>query len=59
MKPVAFLSEVQTELKRVVWPDRQQVVKLTISVLIISALVGAFLGILDYTFTSQMQHLLK
>ncbi len=48
--PVQFVKEVIAELKKVTWPTRAEVVKLTAVVIVLSLLVGAFIGILDITF---------
>jgi len=45
--PVAFLKEAYEELKKVTWPTRPDVRRLTIAVLAISVIVGAFLGLID------------
>ncbi|PIY94291.1 MAG: preprotein translocase subunit SecE [Candidatus Levybacteria bacterium CG_4_9_14_3_um_filter_35_16] len=52
--PVTFLKEVRDELKKVVWPTRDEVIRLTALVIIISLAVGFFLGGLDYVFTKLM-----
>ncbi len=46
-----YLSETRLEMKRVVWPSRQQTVRLTLIVIGISAVVAIFLGALDFIFT--------
>ena len=46
--------EVITELRRVTWPSREEVIRLTIMVLIVSAVVGLFLGGVDYVFNFLM-----
>lgn len=48
--PVQFVREVIAELKKVTWPTRQETIKLTLVVIVLSFLVGAFIGILDITF---------
>ena len=48
--PGRFLHEVVLELKKVTWPTREETVKLTVVVIIISILVGAFIGGLDSLF---------
>jgi preprotein translocase subunit SecE len=48
--PIAFLQEVQSELKKVTWPTRAETIKLTAIVIAISILVGAFIGGLDALF---------
>lgn len=48
--PVQFIREVIAELKKVTWPTRAEVIKLTLVVIILSVSVGAFIGGLDITF---------
>lgn len=50
--PVRFIREVIAELKKVTWPTRGETVKLTAVVIAISVIVGAFVGILDYTMVT-------
>jgi len=57
--PVAFLKETTEELKKVVWPKQQEVVRLTIVVLLISTLVGLFIGGLDALFVQVLNFLVK
>jgi preprotein translocase subunit SecE len=57
-KIAQYLSEVKTELSKVIWPKRQEVLKLTLVVLFISALVGAYVGGLDYIFTNILKTIL-
>lgn len=52
---VTYLKEVRLELTKVVWPKRDQVVKLTLVILIISVAVGAYLGALDFAFTKLLE----
>ncbi len=50
-RPVQFIQEVVSELRKAVWPTREETIRLTWVVLIIAALVGALLGVLDFTFS--------
>ena len=43
-----FLTDVRSEFKKVTWPTREQTVKYTGVVLVIVAIVGVFLGIVDF-----------
>ncbi|MBI4157497.1 preprotein translocase subunit SecE [Candidatus Woesebacteria bacterium] len=52
---VGFLSEVRLELSKVVWPKRREVIRLTLIVLIISLIFGAFTGGLDFFFTKALE----
>lgn len=45
--PVSFFNEVQEELRKVVWPTRDEVVRLTFVVVFVSIVVGTFLGGID------------
>jgi preprotein translocase subunit SecE len=48
---LSFFSEVRLELTKVTWPKRDDVVKLTLIVFIISAIVAGYVGGLDFLFT--------
>jgi preprotein translocase subunit SecE len=45
-----FFRETIGELKRVVWPTREQATRLTILVIVISISVGIILGVVDLAF---------
>lgn len=45
-----LIRETRSELRKVVWPTRDQAVHLTILVIAVSAAVGAFLGGVDFMF---------
>ena len=47
----AFLSEVRSEAKNITWPTKNTLIQLTIVIILVSLVVGAFLGGLDYLFT--------
>lgn len=49
--PVNFLKEVRDELKKVVWPSRAEVIRLTAVVMVVSTLVGLYLGGADFILT--------
>ena len=49
MKKVAiFIRDYKSELKKIVWPNRQTVTKNTIVVLTICAIVGSYIWLLDF-----------
>ncbi len=50
--PKEYLQEVKAELKKVAWPSRESLIQSTTLVILVSVAVGAFLGGLDYLFTS-------
>jgi preprotein translocase subunit SecE len=55
---IQFLKEVKLELTKVTWPKKQQIIKLTLIVFIISAVVGVYVGALDYAFTKLLEFLI-
>ena len=57
--PIAFLKETREELKKVVWPTRDQVIRSTIIVILLSLIVGVFLGGLDFVFTKLIEIIVK
>ena len=58
-KTVDFLRETRVELDKVVWPSRIQTIRLTVMVIIVTIVVGFFLGGLDYLLTQLTQWLLS
>jgi preprotein translocase subunit SecE len=46
----ALLRETRQELKKVEWPTREEATKLTAAVVGLSAVVGIFLGGVDFIF---------
>ena len=57
--PVKFLGEVKTELLKVTWPTKEEVIRLTAVVILISLIVGLFVGGLDFIFTKGIEIILK
>lgn len=48
---VRFLKEVRSEMKKVTWLTRPEVLQYTALVIVISAVVGVYLGALDFLFS--------
>jgi preprotein translocase SecE subunit len=48
---IRFAQECWSELQKVTWPDRQTVIRLTIIVIVISAIVAAYILAADQIFT--------
>ncbi len=53
------VREVRSELRKVVWPTRQEATRLTAVVIGVCGAVGLFLGGVDYIFAQLMQLLLR
>lgn len=54
-----YLLEVRAELSKVVWPKRSDVMKLTATVVVITLLVGAYVGALDLGFAKLLESVIK
>ncbi|HEX6575660.1 MAG TPA: preprotein translocase subunit SecE [Gemmatimonadaceae bacterium] len=46
-RTVSFYHEVVAEMRKVTWPDREQLKDTTIKIIIFVLFIGAILGILD------------
>jgi preprotein translocase subunit SecE len=57
--PITFLRETYDELKKVVWPSKDDIIKLTGIVIMISIIIGIYIGSIDYVFTTITQLALK
>ena len=54
-----WFREMKSELKKVVWPSRESVLKNTGTVLLCSLAVGACIWIFDYVAVSAVQMILS
>ena len=48
--PVGFLRETISELRKSVWPSREETARLTAIVIVLAIAMGFFLGLLDRFF---------
>ena len=53
-----FLSEVQTEFKKVTWPSQKEYVGGTIGVVVVVAIVTLVLGVADFALGQVVQLIL-
>ena len=53
-----YLSESWAELKKVAWPSRQTVVRLTLLVIAVSLVVGIYIFVLDSLFNTLVEQVL-
>jgi len=53
-----FIGEIITELKKVVWLSRREVIYLSTLVLVISVIAGLVLGAIDYGFSALVENVL-
>ena len=54
-----FLSEVKLELEKVTWPKRDVVINYLSLVIIISIIVAAFVGSVDFSLTKLLEYFLQ
>ena len=57
--PAKFFSEVMSELRKVTWPTREETIRLTAAVILISLGVGLFIGGLDILFVKLSSMMFK
>ncbi len=48
-----------SELKKVTWPTRQETIRLTVIVLLISLIIGLYVGIIDILLAKILETLTK
>ena len=56
--PVSFLRETYSELRKSVWPSREETARLTTVVIILAITAGFFLGGLDRIFAEVFARLI-
>lgn len=47
-----LVRETRSELRKVVWPSREETIRLTLVVLAVSVTIGLFLGLFDILFST-------
>ena len=56
---IQFFGEVVGELKKVTWPSREETTRLTILVIVISAVIGVILGVIDIGFARVFERFIE
>jgi len=51
IRPAQFIRDIIGELQKVTWPSREEVLRLTGVVILISLAIGFVLGVLDVGFS--------
>lgn len=54
-----IVRDVIDELRKVTWPTREETIKLTMIVIVISLLIGAYIGIIDVLLTKLLEMFTK
>ena len=58
-KITEYFKETKTELKHVIWPSRKQTMYYTLIVIVLSVILGYYLGVFDFLFTKGLGKLLS
>jgi len=56
---VRYLRETRSELRKVVWPTRQEAINLTVIVVAVLVAMAAILGLVDWLFTTIFSQILR
>lgn len=54
-KNITFFSDLFGELKKVTWPTREETMRLTLVVVIISLIIGFYIGIIDFLLANLLE----
>jgi preprotein translocase subunit SecE len=57
--PLQFLREARSELGKVVWPSRRDLLRITMAVVILSLVVAVFLGLIDYGLNYSIEYFIN
>lgn len=55
----SFVASLISELKQVQWPTKQETIRLTTMVIVISLIIGAYIGIIDFLLLLAQKWLLN
>jgi preprotein translocase subunit SecE len=55
----AYLTDSWSELRKVAWPTRETVLRLTLLVVAVSVVVGAYIAVLDRVFNTAVEQVLN
>jgi preprotein translocase subunit SecE len=58
-KITEYFKETKIELKHVIWPSRSQTLYYTLIVIVLSVLLGYYLGIFDYIFSRGLEKIIS
>ncbi len=54
----SFVTNIISELQKVVWPSRAETRNLTMVVIVVSVIVGVVLGVVDFGFNRILENVL-
>lgn len=59
VNPLQFIQQVRSEVSKVVWPTRREVMLTTVMVFILAALTAVFFAIVDILIRGGLQYVLS
>ena len=59
VNPLQFIQQVRSEVSKVVWPTRREVLLTTVMVFILAALTAVFFAIVDILIRGGLQYVLS
>ena len=54
-----YFREAYEELKKVTWPSREEVVRYTVAIIIMSVVVGVYFGLIDWVLSKGLAALVS
>ena len=57
--PLQFIQQVRSEVSKVVWPTRREVMLTTVMVFILAALTAVFFAVVDILIRGGLQYILS
>lgn len=54
---IKYFRDAKEELKKVTWPSRQETLRFTIAVVVMSAALAVYFGLLDWLLTKGLEAL--
>ena len=54
-----YIKEVRAEIRKVTWPSRQEVFRLSAIVLIVLVIMSIFMALVDFAFSRLMQAIIS
>jgi preprotein translocase subunit SecE len=58
-KVIQFFKEVRVELGKVTWPSREELIGSTIIVIVLSLIMSAYIGLLDFLLSSLFGRIIR
>jgi preprotein translocase subunit SecE len=54
-----YIREVRAEIRKVTWPSREEVIRMTTVVMVVLVIASIFLAVVDYGFARLMRFIIN